>query len=139
MPVAYSYDAKLMDRSNGRHAVYDGDTVWLVVRKTSTFTLDMGFGIFFDLSVSMRYNLRSCRLYGIDTPELNKRASRKEGVLARDYLLSKLAGREWFKIETYKDHERGKYGRYLVRIFNDDGTCINDEMVKQGHAVYRQY
>jgi hypothetical protein len=47
----YEYNARLMVRSNGRHPIYDGDTMWLEV--------DLGFGLTFALG--------PCRLFGIDT------------------------------------------------------------------------
>lgn len=118
----YEYHARLMDRSNGRHPIYDGDTVWLEV--------DLGFG--------HSFRLGPCRLFGIDAPEVNRRASREAGLAARDFLRSKLADLEWFRVQTEKD-EKGKYGRYLVRIYLQDGTCLNDVMVATGHAIAKSY
>lgn len=118
----YEYEASLMHRSNGRHPVYDGDTVWLKV--------DLGFGHFFDLG--------PCRLYGLDTPEVNRKASREAGIAARDFVREKLAPLEKFRIQSEKD-TKGKYGRYLVRIYLPDGTCLNDILIATGHAVAKDY
>ncbi len=118
----YEYSARLMERSNGRHPVYDGDTVWLEV--------DLGFG--------HSFRLGPCRLFGIDTPEVNRKASKEAGIAARDFVRAKLDGLEWFRIQSEKD-EKGKYGRYLVRIFLADGTQLNDLLVEEGHAVHKTY
>jgi endonuclease YncB( thermonuclease family) len=37
-------------------------------------------------------------------------------------------------IQTSLD-DRGKFGRILGRILNDEGECLNDEMVSLGHAT----
>ena len=118
----YEYNARLMTRSNGRHPIYDGDTVWLEV--------DLGFGHLFRLG--------PCRLFGIDTPEVNRRASKEAGIAARDYLRGMLEHLEWFRVQSEKD-EKGKYGRYLVRIYLPDGRCVNDLLVTAGHAIYKDY
>lgn len=135
----YEYSACLMQRSNGRDPIYDGDTVWLKVRKSFTKTIDFGFHIHFDVSLTLNYGLKACRLHGIDTPEVNRRDSREAGIAARDFVREKLEPLEWFKIETFKDHERGKYGRYLVRIYLPDGSCLNDVLIATGHAVAKNY
>jgi micrococcal nuclease len=116
----YTYRARLTDRSKN-HPVYDADTVRLVA--------DLGFGLLFELG--------PCRLYGIDAPEM-RGSQRPDGIVARDYLRDLLRPGEWFTIRTYKDH-KGKYGRYLCEIILDDGTNVNNQLVKTGHAVLRDY
>lgn len=118
----YEYEARLMTRSDGRNPIYDGDTVWLEV--------DLGFG--------HSFRLGPCRLFGIDTPEVNRRASRAAGIAARDFVRSKLEPLDWFRIQSEKD-TKGKYGRYLVRIYLPDGSCLNDVLVATGHAIAREY
>lgn len=118
----YEYIASLMHRSNGRDPIYDGDTVWLRV--------DLGFGHFFDLG--------PCRLFGLDTPEVNRKASREAGVSARDFVREKLEPLESFRIRSVKP-TKGKYGRYLVRIYLPDGSCLNDVLIATGHAVAKRY
>ena len=103
----YQYRAIITD-------VYDGDTV--------TADIDLGFDIW-------RRNER-LRLYGIDAPEVRGK-ERPEGLLARDALRERLVGKE-VTICTIKD-KTGKYGRYLVRIF-ERGRLINLWLVRVGHA-----
>ena len=118
----YEYRARLMQRSNGRHAVYDADTIWLSV--------DLGFGINFDLG--------PCRLYGINAPEM-RGTERHEGVRSRDYVRSLLAPHHSFTVRTFKD-TKGKYGRYLVEIMLDDEPrSVNQMLVDEGLAVEADY
>lgn len=116
----FVYSARLAKRSNGKHAVYDADTVHLDV--------DCGFGII--------HKLGACRLYGIDAPEM-RGPERKDGIVSRDWMRDQLEQVDEFIIESFKD-AKGKYGRYLVRIFieTSDGrtVCLNDELVERGLA-----
>ena len=115
----YEYRARL---TQGRlHPVYDADTVRL--------TVDPGFGLTF--------NLGSCRLFGINAPEMRGQ-EREKGILARDFVRDILGAQDAFTIHTIKD-KKGKYGRYLVKIYLDDGTYLNDLIVSEGHAVAREY
>ena len=112
----YEYRARLHWRSNGRHPVYDGDTVHL--------SIDLGFGVWI--------NPGRVRLAGIDAPEI-RGPERAAGIAARDYLRARLAEHDEFTVRTLRDR-RGKYGRYLVEIWLGD-VNLNDEMVLLGHAV----
>jgi micrococcal nuclease len=40
-------------------------------------------------------------------------------------------------VETIKDR-KGKYGRFIAEIWLD-GENVNDRLVAEGHAVYREY
>jgi len=118
----YEYRAKVL-------SVQDGDTV----------TLDI------DLGLSVHIHER-CRLYGINAPETHgvRKDSEeyKRGMAATEFLEEMIGGKEVL-IRTYKD-KRGKYGRYLVEIFEyaetDEGLApirpsVNAEMVEAGHAA----
>ena len=37
-------------------------------------------------------------------------------------------------IETSLD-KKGKFGRVLGRIKNDEGVCLNDVLIEEGHAT----
>jgi micrococcal nuclease len=126
-------------------SIYDGDTLNGVV--------DLGFNIRMDVKI---------RLGRIDTPELRTKDldEKARGYAARDFL------REF--CEKYKDGllvkttEKGKYGRWIGEILiylpdheydseimeksEDMGGSpfdvylnINDLLVHEGHAVYREY
>ncbi len=104
-------------------AVYDGDTV--------TVELDLG------LKTVVRGE--KVRLHRINAPEM-RGDEKVEGKASRDYLRGRILGKEVI-IETFRD-KRGKYGRYIAEIWlpeNGGYTNINDELVAQGHAVYKEY
>ena len=120
-------------------SVYDGDTINGVV--------DLGFNTRMDIKV---------RLGRIDTPEIRTKdlEEKERGYAARDKL------REI--VDMYKDHllikttKRGKYGRWIGELlliadnhafdeiykYADEGEeyiNINDILVTEGYAVYREY
>lgn len=123
--------------------IYDGDTVTLS----------------FDLGLRVWTKGVSCRLYGIDTPEI-RGTERPQGVMARDHL-GKLCQRHAVNLydrsgrltdslpptlmaRTRKkksgDDDSGKYGRWLVTLIGwdwDRGVPVNlnELMVEDGHAV----
>lgn len=85
-------------------ANYDGDTVDL--------RLDLGFGIFKDVSV---------RLYGVDTPEIRggEDLTKRAGFHARDKVAEFLSG----KALVYRSVEwAGKYGRAVGDIEADGAS-----------------
>ena len=93
--------------------VVDGDTVDVV--------LDLGF----DLSLRGRF-----RLAGIDTPEMNTPAGK--AARARTVELLPVGGHVF--VETFKADAKDKYGRYLGRFVQADGTDICEILVREGHA-----
>lgn len=98
--------------------VYDGDTC--------TLRIDLG------LSTE---RTEKVRLYRINAPEV-RGAERNRGLAARDALRGLVLGKE-VVVRTYKD-KKGKYGRYLADIHI--GTlCVNDWLVENGHAIYKEY
>lgn len=109
-PVPYVYQAQIT-------SVYDGDTV--------TAVLDLG------MSITRKV---SCRLAGIDTPEIRaKVAGEKEAALAARDRVRDLVFDKWVTVESIAKPD--KYGRLLVRIWTEDGQCINDLLISEGHAI----
>lgn len=104
-------------------SVYDGDSI--------TCNISLGFGFF--------YNKIKLRLEGIDSPEL--RGDTLEAArLSRDYLKSLILDKEVIVL-TSKDL-KGKYGRYIAKIYiEQDGefSCVNDMLVENGYAQYKEY
>lgn len=98
--------------------VVDGDTVDLEV--------DLGFRV----SIQERF-----RLNRINAPEI--KGPEKEKGIASTNKLRELLDEGELTIKTIKD-EKEKYGRYLVEIYVD-GKCINDVLVHEGFAEYKQY
>jgi micrococcal nuclease len=116
MHELYYYRAKVT-------SVYDGDTC----------TLDI------DLGLHTWVQGEKIRLHRIDAPEI-RGEERPAGLAARDFLKSLIEGKD-VHIQTIKDRQE-KYGRYLAEIFVQHGETwvnVNDLMVKNGHAVYREY
>ena len=111
----YEYNAKVV-------RVYDGDTI--------TVKVHLGFKITVQETI---------RLFGIDAPEV--RGTDKEiGRISRDKLRALILDKEVI-IKTYKD-KKGKYGRYIADIYleTENGLlCVNDWLVKEKLAEYRQY
>jgi micrococcal nuclease len=108
----YFYKARII-------SVYDGDTC--------RANIDAGFGL--------ELKNKPLRLWGIDAPEL-RGETLDIGRLSRDALKDLILDKDVI-IETYKD-KTGKYGRYIAKIWLED-ICVNDELVKLGHAIYREY
>ena len=101
--------------------VVDGDTI--------DVDIDLGFNI--------KYSER-VRLLGINTPETRTRdlEEKAKGLEAKDFVIT------WLEdmadncpfIETKVD-KKGKFGRILGRVLNDEGECLNDTLVELGHAT----
>jgi micrococcal nuclease len=112
----YIYDAKITD-------IVDGDTV--------IAHIDLGFRISREMIL---------RLNRIDTPEL-RGATKDAGNASKDFVAKHALGKQ-VTIRTNKDKQE-KYGRYLADIYieNDVGVidCLNDLLVRHGHAIYRDY
>lgn len=113
----YNYRAKVV-------SVYDGDTIRVDI----------------DLGLKTWIHRETLRLSRINAPEV-RGVERPEGIAARDFLREKILNEDII-IETLKD-EKGKYGRYLAEIWLKEQTeeyiNINDLLVEEGHAVYKEY
>lgn len=111
----WEYEAKVL-------RVVDGDTLDLCV--------DLGFFV----SVSVR-----ARLSGVDTPETyGVRRDSEEyaaGVRATRFVEDWLENSERVKIRSHKAGFRtGKYGRWIVQVYNENEECLNGLLVESGHA-----
>jgi micrococcal nuclease len=112
----YHYRARVV-------AVYDGDTC--------TADIDLGLHVW--------VHKEKLRLARINAPELVG-LQKPAGIAARDFLKSLIDGRE-IRLRTIKDRQE-KYGRYLAEIFvqqNETWANVNDLMVQNGHAEYKEY
>jgi micrococcal nuclease len=100
--------------------VVDGDTI--------DVTLDLGF----DIQMKGRV-----RFHGVNAPESRTRdaVEKQAGLAAKRYVEDWVNGLEGSIIIQTSLDDRGKYGRILGRILNNEGECLNDEMVSLGHAT----
>ena len=93
-------------------------------------TIDVIFDLGFDISYKSRV-----RFVGVNTPESRTRDLEEKalGLAAKDFV-----GRWLLEqtgncpiIETSLD-KKGKFGRVLGRIVNDEGICLNDVLITEG-------
>jgi len=105
-------------------SVYDGDTCRADI----------------DLGLHTWIHNEPLRLMRINAPE-RRGAEKEQGIESGNFLRELINGKEVI-IESYKD-KSGKYGRYLVEIWlpKEEGGYINvnDFMVENGYAVYKDY
>jgi micrococcal nuclease len=82
------------------------------------------------------------RLVGIDSPELDdeRQEYRDAAYAARNYARLRLGG-ETVTLETEsRQPDRDQYGRLLRYVILDDGTNVNEDLVRKGYAhVFDKY
>jgi len=102
-----------------------------VTRHVDGDTIDGDIRLGFDVIL---YKQR-LRLYGIDTEESRTRDKVEKfyGKLAKSYLAEQAPIGSRIKLVS---HEKGKYGRILASIYNDDSDIsINEKMCMESLAV----
>ena len=101
----YTYKAKVL-------SVYDGDTI--------TCLLDLGFNI----HVKEKF-----RLYGIDTPEIRTKDlnEKKEGYRSKSRLEELIKNKEIY----VKVLKKGKFGRWISKIYLTENDILGDNSVNQ--------
>lgn len=105
----YEYEIKVQK-------VIDGDTIDVL--------FDVGFNMFREERI---------RLAGIDTPETASKDKREKsmGIEAKVFVAEWLRGKKNLRAKTTKDD---KYGRILAHIYDEEGKCLNEEIVAKGYA-----
>jgi micrococcal nuclease len=101
-------------------AVHDGDTI----------------------TVRVDGHTEKVRLVGIDSPELDdeRQAYHDAAYAARDYARSRLGGETVTLEAEPRQGDRDKYSRLLRYVILDDGTNVNEELVRKGYAhVYDKF
>lgn len=81
------------------------------------------------------------RLIAVDTPELSHPQKPVQCFAdeAKKYLVSMIQGKN-IKLENEpKDNDRDRYGRLLRYVYLEDGTNINNALVKNGYAFEQTY
>lgn len=102
---------------------YKAQVIRIVDADTIVALVDLGF------TSSRKEMLRFAR---IDAPEL-RGSEREAGLAAKEWLLSQISPGDEIIIRTEKDDS---FGRYICELYLLDGTNLNDELVKVGHAHY---
>ena len=102
-----------------------------IIRCVDGDTVDVWVDTGFDMRIKQRL-----RLHGIDTPETRTRdpVEKKAGLMAKARVQELLEAGKCYTIWTI---EKGKFGRYLARIYLDDKRrrCVNDMLIKEDLAV----
>jgi len=100
--------------------VVDGDTV--------DVDIDLGFEIILK-------NQR-IRLYGIDAPESRTRdkEEKKYGLLAKQRVID-FCNTDDLVLRTKEYNSKGKFGRILGDIINDDGDSLCETLLNEHHAA----
>lgn len=109
----FTYNAKLLK-------VIDGDTLEVFI--------DLGFDIWFKARL---------RLLGINTAEIHTKdkVKKKKGLTAKEFVEKELNSAEQIIIKSEKQIKKGKYGRYLVRVYytkpGGNVICLNDLLLSE--------
>lgn len=116
MVTLYEYSAEL-------ERVVDGDTYDL--------TVDLGFNVYKEIRI---------RMLGIDTAEtygVKKESDEyQRGIEQKRFVEAWFDDAESISVKT-KKNDKGKYGRWLARVYNQDAVCLNDQL-KQDFDVGRE-
>jgi len=87
--------------------------------------------------------LGTVRFIGVDTPEKNhpmlpiQFMARESSEFSKDLCLNRKIRLEY---DPYDDDKRGKYGRILGYLYLEDGTFVQEALLKEGYAVaYTKY
>jgi len=101
-----------------------------IIRCVDGDTVDAWIDVGFDMRIKQRL-----RLHGIDTPETRTRdpIEKKVGLMAKARVQELLEVGKTYPIWTV---EKGKFGRYLARIYLDEARnqCVNDMLVEENLA-----
>ena len=107
---------------------YRAKTVKIVDGDTVDIDIDLGFDVW--------VRNQRIRLYKVDTPEKRTRnkTEKKAGLLATEKVTSLIPVGSTIVIKTHKDG-KGKYGRILGELINEDGVNVNEYLIKNRYAV----
>jgi micrococcal nuclease len=113
------------------------------IRKCRVLRVTDGDTIHISVDLGYRVSTVQCvRLLGVNCPEV-KGETRDAGVAAHRFVL------DWLSSVTCEDYIRGgwegdfiirteksdSFDRWLGVIYAENGECLNDELLKSGHAV----
>jgi micrococcal nuclease len=99
----------------------DGDTV--------RATVDLGFGV---------QLTETFRLLGINTPEKRPLSTREAALKSQQrlqQLVDEALEKDSLRVKTHKNHQKGKYGRYLCELFGEQDKSFNQILLEEKLAV----
>lgn len=111
-----------------------GEPYWYeaeVTRIVDADTIDVRIGLGFHVFLEER--LRFARINAWEV----KGEEKEKGLEAKAWLESVIPVGAKILIRTFPD-EKEKFGRWLAEVWVN-GECLNDELVRRGHAKYQEY
>jgi micrococcal nuclease len=118
----YEYQARRNEKSRWPDAVYDGDTIELII--------DCGFD---------QYTRQKIRVLGVNTPEIRSH-QKYAAIIAKQETLT------WLKVgETpierwplvIRTKEKDNFGRWLAEVYRKtDGESLTDYLLSRGYKPY---
>jgi micrococcal nuclease len=106
----YEYRAEL-------ERVVDGDTY--------DFTVDLGFRVQKKIRIRM-LDIDTAETYGVE----KESDEYKRGMEHKRFVEDWFDSAEEIRVKTEKD-EKGKYGRWLARVYNEDGKMLNAALMDE--------
>ena len=81
------------------------------------------------------------RLIAVDTPEIHHPTIKKQcyGDEAKEFLVKSILNKNVRIEKELLDSNTDRYGRLLRYVFLEDGTNINEEIVKNGYGIEKTY
>ncbi len=115
----YLFDQKSSKKGVGALEHLDGNARVIEIHDGDTVTIELDGAIF------------RTRLIGIDAPEMGQKPW---GERSKKHLMELLKKAREVRIET--DIEKfDKYDRLLIYLFTEEGTLINEQLLRDGYAV----
>ena len=93
------------------------------------------------IAINMDGSVEKVRFIGVDTPETHKPNTPVQcyGPAAANYTASMIGHQRVRLVADSLSTDRDRYGRLLRYVYLPDGTNLNEQLIKTGHAFYYPY
>ena len=93
------------------------------------------------IAVNMNGAVENVRFIGVDTPETHKPNTPVQcyGPAAASYTASMIGRQRVRLVADSLSTDRDRYNRLLRYVYLPDGTNLNEQLIKTGHAFYYPY
>lgn len=93
------------------------------------------------IAINMDGAVEKVRFIGVDTPETHKPNTPVQcyGPAAASYTASIIGHQRVRLVADSLSTDRDRYGRLLRYVYLPDGTNLNEQLIKTGHAFYYPY